>query len=255
MRRRTGISPVTRQKEGADRGCDLKSQVWHDPGMVKRFAAALVLIASPPAAQEVDASISPAHETTRAIIETTAGNITVALETERAPITAGNFLRYAEQGRFDGTTFYRAMSLDWEQPNGLIQAGTQNDPARILDPIMHEPTSQSGVLHKRGTLSMARFEPGSATGDFSILLRATPYMDADPASEDADRRAGFAAFGHVVDGWDVVLAIHALPIDPDKGEGWMKGQMLANPVEIIDVRVVERTRRPAPVHNPDPEAF
>ncbi len=174
------------------------------------------------------------------VLETTMGEIVVALETERAPITAGNFLRYVDEDRFDGTVFYRAMQLDWgDQPNGLIQAGTQNDPERILDPIAHEPTSETGVLHERGTLSMARFAPGSATGDFSIMLQEQPGMDADPDDEDPERRAGFAPFGRGVEGMDGGEAIHAAPVDPEKGEGWMQGQMLADPVVIVDIRRVE----------------
>ncbi|MDG5747398.1 peptidylprolyl isomerase [Qipengyuania sp. XHP0207] len=205
-----------------------------------RFAiAALALPVSPLAAQTADVP-APAPETTRVVLETSAGDITVAIETERAPVTAANFLRYVDEDRFDGTVFYRAMVLDWgEQPNGLIQAGTQYDPERTLDPIAHEPTSETGVLHKRGALSMARYAPGTATGDFSILLQDEPSMDADPTSADPEVRAGFAAFGQVVDGMDVVEAIHAMPTDPDKGEGWMKGQMLAQPVTIIDARRIE----------------
>jgi peptidyl-prolyl cis-trans isomerase A (cyclophilin A) len=83
---------------------------------------------------------------------------------------------------------------------------------------------------------MARYEPGSATGDFSLMLSPQPSLDADPASEDPDRRAGFAAFGRVVEGMEVVRAIFDAPLDPDKGEGWMKGQMLADPVTIVSVR-------------------
>ncbi len=181
----------------------------------------------------------PAPQTTTVVLDTTVGAITIALETHRAPITAGNFLRYVEEDRFDGTVFYRAMRLDWDEPNGLIQGGAQNDPDRILDPIAHEPTSESGVLHEAGSLSMAMGNPGTATGDFSILLRAQPTMDADPASDDPYRQHGFAAFGKVVEGMDVVLAIHAAPIDPELGEGWMRGEMLDEPVVIVDARVVK----------------
>ncbi|QPD00187.1 peptidylprolyl isomerase [Qipengyuania soli] len=205
---------------------------------IARALAVLALFATPLAAQ--DSGAPPEPRTDRVILSTTAGDITVAIETERAPITAANFLRYVDEKRFDGIVFYRAMRLDWdEQPNGLIQAGTQYDPDRTLEPIAHEPTSQTGVLHKRGTLSMARYAPGSATGDFSILLRALPSMDADPDNADPDRQAGFAAFGHVVEGMDVVEAIHAMPTDPDKGDGWMKGQMLAEPVKIVTARRVD----------------
>lgn len=205
---------------------------------IARALALLALISVPVSAQEAQESTSiPVTELV--VLETTAGDITVAIETVRAPISAANFLRYVDEKRFDGIVFYRAMRLDWgEQPNGLIQAGTQYDPKRTLDPIAHEPTSETGVLHKRGSLSMARFAPGTATGDFSILLQEQPSMDADPHNEDAEARAGFAAFGHVVEGMEVVEAIHAMPTDPDKGEGWMKGQMLAEPVRILTARRV-----------------
>lgn len=183
---------------------------------------------------------APTYETVDVVLETTKGDITIALETERAPITAGNFLRYVDEGRFDGTVFYRAMSLDWgEQPNGLIQGGAQFDPERILDPIEHEPTTLTGLSHTRGALSMAMGEPGSANGDFSIMLQDQPGMDADPDAEDPVWRHGYAVFGFVTDGMDVVEAIHAMPVDPDEGEGWMKGQILAVPVKIVKAHRVE----------------
>ena len=129
------------------------------------------------------------------------------------------------------------MPLAWgEQPNGLIQAGTRGDPRRVLPPIAHEPTNLTGVKHTLGAISMARNEPGSATGDFSIMLAPQPGLDADPDNEDENLRAGYAAFGHVTQGMDVVRAIFEAPVDPDKGEGWMKGQMLAKPVKVISVR-------------------
>ena len=181
-----------------------------------------------------------AAETVDVVLETTMGDIVIALETERAPVTAGNFLRYIDEDRFDGTVFYRAMRLDWgDQPNGLVQAGTQNDPERILGPIAHEPTTQTGLTHSRGALSMAMGEPGTATGDFSIQLQDNPGMDADPASSDPVWQNGYAVFGFVTDGMEVVEAIHAAPVDPDRGVGWMKGQMLAEPVEIVEARRLE----------------
>ncbi|MCL6252099.1 peptidylprolyl isomerase [Altererythrobacter sp. KTW20L] len=207
--------------------------------MLIRFAAAVLALASPALAQE-ELLPAPAPRTTHVELQTTMGTILIALETERAPITAGNFLRYVEEDRFDGAVFYRAMILDWEpQPNGLIQGGTQYDPDRILPPIAHEPTSVTGLAHVRGALSMARNEPGSATGDFSIMLQAQPAMDANPGNEDPQWHDGYAVFGRVVGGMDVIEAIHAAPRDPDKGEGWMKGEMLAQPVVIVDAVVVE----------------
>jgi peptidyl-prolyl cis-trans isomerase A (cyclophilin A) len=198
--------------------------------MLKRFALLLAALALAPAAAHGQA-------TTKVVMATELGDIVIALETERAPITAGNFLRYADEKRFDGTVFYRAMRLEWDpQPNGLVQAGTQFDPERILPPIAHEPTSETGVRHLAGTISMARYEPGSATGDFAIMLSPQPFLDADPANEDPDRRAGFAAFGHVVEGMEVVRAIFDARIDPEHADGAMNGQLLAQPVRIIRVR-------------------
>jgi peptidyl-prolyl cis-trans isomerase A (cyclophilin A) len=214
-----------------------RSRFEHSQAVLFRFALALAALLMPLAAL--------AQATTNVVIKTTMGDIVVALETERAPITAANFLRYADEKRFDGVVFYRAMRLDWgEQPNGLIQAGTQMDPRRILPPIAHEPTSQTGVKHVTGAISMARYEPGSATGDFSILLAPQPGLDADPRAEDPDLRAGFAAFGHVIEGMDVVRAIFDAPIDPTKGEGLMQGQMLAEPVKVISVRRASATAQP-----------
>lgn len=179
------------------------------------------------------------YETTDVVLVTDKGEITVRLETERAPITAANFLRYVDEDRFDGTVFYRAMKLDREpQPNGLIQGGTQFDPKRILPGIQHEPTTQTGLSHTNGALSMAMGDPGTANGDFSIMLGDQRGLDARPDAQEAIWRNGYAVFGYVIDGMDVVSAIHAAPADPNKGEGVMRGQMLAEPVTIIDVRRV-----------------
>ena len=213
--------------------------------MIRRFAlaAAALLVTSPVFAQSEPEVQSREYATQLVLIETTMGDITVSIETERAPVTAANFLRYVDEDRFDGTHFYRAMHLDWgEPPNGLLQGGTQMDPDRVLDPIAHEPTSQTGLSHTNGALSMARHDPGTATGDFSIMIKDQTGLDADPTSSDPNLQLGFAVFGYVVDGMDVVQAIHALPPDPEKGEGWMKGQLLAEPVEIVDMRRVEATQ-------------
>ncbi|MCX7285210.1 MAG: peptidylprolyl isomerase [Novosphingobium sp.] len=180
----------------------------------------------------------------RVALETEAGRIVVQVDVKRAPASATNFVRYAETKRFDGTVFYRAMHLKWgEQPNGLIQAGTRGDPKRNLPPIAHEPTDQTGILHKAGTLSMARYAPGTATGDFSIMVSDQPGLDAQPDSADPEAKAGYAAFGQVIEGMDVVRAIFAAPISETEGEGIMRGQILAKPVRIITAR---RVVDPAP---------
>lgn len=175
----------------------------------------------------------------RVTITTTQGPFTVEVDREHAPVTAANFLRYVDQKRFDGTVFYRAMRLGTdEQGNGqgLIQGGTQNDPKRVLKAIAHEPTTVTGLRHLAGALSMARWAPGTATGDFSVLVSPLPALDADP-SQPGDN-AGYAVFGYVVDGMDVVRKIHSAPTSPTLGEGHMKGQMLAPTIRILSARRV-----------------
>ena len=174
--------------------------------------------------------------TERVAIVTELGTIELALDGAHAPISTANFLHYVDTRRLDGTTFYRAMHLAWgDQPNGLVQGGLR-DPRRLFVPIAHEPTSQTRVRHKAGTVSMARFAPGTATADFSILLSDMPGLDADPASPDPETQAGYAAFGQVTAGMDVVRAIWDAPISATLGEGFMRGQMLDKPVKVLSVR-------------------
>lgn len=170
-------------------------------------------------------------------ITTEFGAITLELDHKHAPITVENFVRYADEKRLDGTVFYRVMRLPWgDPPSGLIQGGAQGDPKRILKPIAHEPTTLTGLHHVAGTISMARYGPGTATGDFSILLSDMLGLDADPkATGDKD---GYAAFGHVVSGMDVARKIYDVQLNPTRGEGFLKGQMIDKPVKILTVRRV-----------------
>jgi peptidyl-prolyl cis-trans isomerase A (cyclophilin A) len=104
---------------------------------------------------------------------------------------------------------------------GLIQAGITSDARKLYPAIEHEPVSKTGIKHVAGTVSMAAFSPGTAKADFFILTSDAPSFDAS-----------FAAFGHVVEGMDVVKTIQAAPTSPTKGEGVMKGQMLEPVVRI-----------------------
>lgn len=182
---------------------------------------------------------APLPDVVRVALTTDLGTIEIDLDAKHAPISSANFLRYAQQKRFDGIVFYRVMRLPWgTPPNGLIQAGTRGDPKRTLKPIAHEPTSATGVLHKAGAISMARMAPGTAAADFSILLSDMPGLDADPKSTDPEKQAGYAAFGHVVSGMDVVRRIYDVPLSATLGQGVMKGQMIEKPVVIKSVRRV-----------------
>lgn len=187
-------------------------------------------VAPLPAQPTPPAEATPAPATVRVVITTSEGAITLALEKERAPLTTANFLRYLDQKKLDGIVFYRAMKLI--EGYGLIQFGTQNDPKRTLKGIPHEPTTKTGLSHLSGTISMAMNTPGTAAGDFFITIGDLPSMDADA------KQPGFAAFGRVVEGMDVVKRILLLPTSPTKGEAVMRGQMLDPTVKIVSVRRV-----------------
>ena len=194
-------------------------------------------VATPAAPAAVTAPPAPPVRkpaTTNVVMTTSAGTIIIALETERAPATAANFLRYVDQQRYDGTTIYRAMKLGKDGQYGLIQGGISGNPKRALAPVAHETTAKTGLTHDDGAISMARSTPGSATGDFFITIGPMTGLDADPAAKGDN--AGFAVFGRVVDGMDLVKKIQHLPTSPTLGAGVMKGQMLADPVKILTVR-------------------
>jgi len=184
--------------------------------------------AQPPVRGSAPASVN-------VVLKTSLGNIVLAVETERAPVTAANFLRYVDQKRLDGSEFYRAMVLGDDGQYGLIQGGLRGNPKRVLKPIAHEPTSVTGLSHENGVVSMARGDPGTATADFFVVVGDLVSLDAQPNGGDL----GYAAFGHVVDGMDVVHVILGQPRSPTAGQGVMRGQMLAMPVKILTARRAE----------------
>ncbi len=179
----------------------------------------------------------PLGDTVQVELVTTLGSIIVELDHKRAPITVRNFMRYVDSGRYNGMVFYRVMQLAWgKQPNGLVQGGLNDFPLKLLPPIAHEPTSVTGLSHTVGTLSMARNAPGTARADFSILLSDLTSFDADPKSPNPENQAGYAAFGHLVSGMEVIRKIYDSPRSPSKGEGVMKGQMLEPKIAVLKAR-------------------
>ncbi|QGP79300.1 peptidylprolyl isomerase [Sphingobium sp. CAP-1] len=175
---------------------------------------------------------------TRVAIDTSVGTIVVAVDQKRAPRTSANFLTYVDDGRFDGVTFYRAARRKSDPKYGLIQGGIDTDARRSLPPIPHEPTTRTGILHLDATLSMARpNRPDSAMGNFFITIGPTPNMDARGAY------IGYAAFGHVVGGMDVVRKILAVPTCC--GSGPMRGQMIVKPILILRAKRLDGTPRPS----------
>jgi peptidyl-prolyl cis-trans isomerase A (cyclophilin A) len=180
-------------------------------------------------------STAPVPDTARVRLETDAGAIVLELNGRAAPITTANFLAYVDQHKFDGITFYRASRTPGRTGQGFIQGGIRRNAMLGLPPIEHEPTSRTGLRHGDGAVSMARLEPGSAMGDFFIVSGAMPSMDAGnrrPSSGNNDTE-GYAAFGRVVEGMDVVRRILAASTVENAGAGAMRGQMLEQPVRIV----------------------
>ena len=162
------------------------------------------------------------------------GVLTLKLFAKAAPLTAANFLRYVDRRRLDGSTFYRAARDKGSPGVGLIEGGLQNDPARLLPPVPHEPTTQTGLLHGDGAISMARNAPGDATADFFICAGPAPYLDAHP--DRPGDNLGYAAFGQVTSGMEAVRAILAASTGAPARNPVMQGQMLDTPTLILSVR-------------------
>ncbi len=161
------------------------------------------------------------------LIHTELGDIRVELYPDRAPITVANFLRYVDEGLFQSVTFYRTVRMA-NQPDDsvkieVIQGGLDAD-TLILPPIEHETTARTGILHKDGVISMARLEPGTAAGEFFICVGDQPELDYG-GRRNLDGQ-GFAAFGRVTGGMEVVRTIHARPAD---------GQRLKPHIDIISI--------------------
>jgi len=165
----------------------------------------------------------------RVLIQTDKGDIEVELDAAKAPNTVANFLRYVDAKHYDGGRFHRTVTPD-NQPNNkvkieVIQAGVRPDKAKAeFAPIKLERTRDTKLTHKDGTISMARDGPDSATGDFFICIGAQPELDfAGKRNPDGQ---GFAAFGQVVKGMDVVKKIQSAPAE---------GQSLMPAVKILKV--------------------
>jgi peptidyl-prolyl cis-trans isomerase A (cyclophilin A) len=192
--------------------------------MIRHILFAILMCLAAPAVAQPSARV-------RVRLHTSAGDLVVALETHKAPITAGNFLHYVDTHRLDGTEFYRAMHTAADA--GLIQGGVR-DGRKLFPPIAHEPTSQTGLSHVDGAISVPRLAVGTARGDFTIMVGDQKYLDAGPGS--AGDGQGYAVFGRVVQGIDIVRRILAAPTSPTEGEGVMKGQMLSPRITILTAR-------------------
>lgn len=167
------------------------------------------------------------------VMKTELGNITIELYSQKAPITVSNFIKYIDENRLKEATFYRTVTLSNQPDNDIkievIQGGLYEDEhPQMLAPIQHETTKTTGILHKDGVISLARNEPGTATCEFFICIGDQPSLDFG-GGRNPDSQ-GFAAFGRVINGMDVVYRIQQANAD---------GQWLEPRIKIIRIGLVE----------------
>ena len=169
------------------------------------------------------------EDAVRVVIRTDLGDIQVDLAAKQAPVTVANFLKYVDGKFFDGGSFHRTVKPDNQPDNKIrievVQAGI--NPKKEKDqfpPIKLERTNHAKLAHKNGTISMARDGPDTAQADFFICIGDQPELDFG-GRRNPDGQ-GFAAFGKVVKGLDVVKKIQAAPAE---------GQKLMPPVKILKI--------------------
>lgn len=147
----------------------------------------------------------------RVVFETPAGDITVEIYEDKAPVTAGNFLKLVDGGAYNtgDAVFYRVVRMDNQQNAVKIEViqGGLNDRESNAS-IQHETTAQTGVRHLDGVISMARSEPGTASSEFFICIGDQPELDFG-GKRNPDGQ-GFAAFGRVIDGMEIVKQIQRM---------------------------------------------
>ena len=183
------------------------------------------------------ASFCTSAETIKVKLETTMGAIHFDLYADKAPKTVANFLKYIDARIFDGGSFYRVVHMQNQIQNDVkievIQGGlSTKEDAKQFAPIPLERTRDTGLKHLDGTLSMARLEPDTATSEFFICINDQPSLDFG-GKRNPDGQ-GFAAFGQVTKGMDIVRAIQKVETDKPEGEvEYTSGQMVINPVKFI----------------------
>ena len=199
--------------------------------IISAFLALILLsVASLAAADE---------ETVRVTMTTSQGVIEIDLYLDKAPISAGNFLRLVDGQHLDGGSFYRVITYDNDNGNSrieMIQGGLGDERESSFEPIAHETTEQTGILHKDGVISMARGDVGTASSEFFICLGDQPGLDFGNVCNPDEQ--GFAAFGQVMSGVDVVRRINQSPADSLSESDYTKGQILTDPVVTISVRLL-----------------
>jgi peptidyl-prolyl cis-trans isomerase A (cyclophilin A) len=196
-----------------------------------------VVLSAPASMQEQSKPSAAGADGVRVRVETELGDIVVEVDTKRAPVTSANFLKYVDARHYDGGSWHRTVRLD-NQPEStvkieVIQAGVNPDKAKDgFPPIALERTNRTGILHKDGVISMARGAPDSATSGWFICINDQPSLDFG-GNRNPDGQ-GFAAFGRVISGTDVVRKIQMAPSSDDRTTN-TEAQRLTPPIKILKV--------------------
>lgn len=177
-------------------------------------------------------SCKKSSQTVNVVMYTAAGNIHLELYQDQAPVTVANFLRYTDSAYYDSAEFYRVVSPTNQANNPIkievIQGGPGDSKFNGFPPIIHENTAQTGIKHLDGTISMARADTGTVTSEFFICIGNQPELDYG-GKRNPDGQ-GFAAFGRVTQGSEVVSYIQNLP---------QQGQILEQSVTIDSIRRIK----------------
>ena len=180
------------------------------------------------------ASVYAQEKPVRVLVQTELGDIVVEVDQAKAPITAANFLKYVDAGHYDRGMWHRTVKMD-NQPEStikieVIQAAVNPEKANSgFPPIVLERTNVTGILHKDGVISMARGMPDSATSGWFICINDQPSLDFG-GMRNPDGQ-GFAAFGRVVSGMDVVRKIQMAPSSTNRTTN-AEAQRLTPPIRI-----------------------
>jgi peptidyl-prolyl cis-trans isomerase A (cyclophilin A) len=196
------------------------------------IAGAAVMAFAQASAQE-----SATHQGVRAALNTEFGEVIVEVFPAAAPLSACDFLAYVDNGLYRGASFYRVVREDNDRGSpkiAVVQGGLQ-DESRERAPIAHETTEQTGLKHVDGALSLARGAVGTGGGAaFFVVIGNQPGLDFGGA-RNSDRQ-GFAVFGRVVRGMDIVRRIHQMKEAAPTDDPYLQGQVLAKPVTIKQAR-------------------
>ena len=170
--------------------------------------------------------------TTNIAFKTSKGDIIIELYNQIAPITVDNFLRHLDGGYYDGSSFYRTVTHQNDNGSPKIEViqGGLGDIDKPFPAISHESTNITKLKHEDGTISMSRGEVNSATSDFFICIGSQQGLDF--GGERNNDGQGFAAFGKVIEGMDIVRDINGMPSNKKTDNDYVKGQMINNPIII-----------------------